>query len=122
MEVVLITSMLKIILVVCSSWDYVHQLTLQRNMRAYVHGDHETGTFSDLLLQIGDGRITVNDYGFIDIPHGWGNIVKDSIELESCVYPDFINNYTNWLCERAILCCVFTCPFFYWLAHSCQRV
>eukprot|EP00919_Chromeraceae_sp_WS-2016_P037990 GHVR01090769.1.p2 GENE.GHVR01090769.1~~GHVR01090769.1.p2 ORF type:complete len:142 (-),score=13.19 GHVR01090769.1:486-911(-) len=80
-------------------WDHVNQLPLRINMRAYVHGDREAATFSDLLLQIGDGTIASDDSGIIKIPQGCGKIVNNSTELESLVYPDFANNYTNmnWL-------------------------
>ena len=92
-------------------WHVVQKLSLTTNQRVRLHGDIDAGTFSNLLLRIGNGEEHVDERGQISITPNCGTIVETPAELFSKVFPDLRihynnpdhNNWINWLCERAIL-------------------
>ena len=49
-------------------WDYMQSLHLRTNMRVALYNDLDSGSFSQLLLKIGDGELRNTD-GLILIPH-----------------------------------------------------
>jgi hypothetical protein len=87
-------------------WIHVHRLRLKTNMRVHLQGDVAASQFAEQLLNIGDGKITVDPIsGLITIPSNFCNIV-DSIEtLKIKVFPNIRQCFNDhkWLCERAIL-------------------
>ena len=85
-------------------WPKVRTLRLTTNMRVHLFGDRESGSYSQLLLQIGNGTIATdpND-GLIIVP--CGTVIQTSTELVQAVFPQLHEQYKNtaWLAERAIL-------------------
>jgi hypothetical protein len=86
-------------------WRHTRTLTLTQNMRVSLGADSDVSNFSDLLLQIGDGRFPQNLNGEVRLTDELCNVVQSADELINSVYPDILNNYKNlsWLTERAIL-------------------
>ncbi|KAF0775486.1 hypothetical protein AaE_000814, partial [Aphanomyces astaci] len=78
-------------------------------MRAMITGDPSVQEFSDVLLQVGNGQISRDDEGFIEIPQSLTNKVDTRAQLLESVYPGLEEKsrlgreYHEWLCERAIL-------------------
>lgn len=86
-------------------WPNICKLYLKKNMRVHLRNDLSTGTFSELLLNIGDGNYPEAD-GKVTIPSGLGTVVSTVEQLTSTIYPDIANikeKSCDWLCERAIL-------------------
>ena len=87
-------------------WSSTETLKLRKNTRVYRLGDQSAESFSNLLLDIGNGNIEIDPTdGMIDVPDGCGTIVNTEDMLIESVYPEFSQNYTNmeWLFERGIL-------------------
>ena len=78
-------------------------------MRAFLTGNINARDFSEKLLQIRNGTITLcNNDGFIKLVNEieLAHEVKIHDKLIMIVFPDLEENYNdqNWLCERAISC------------------
>ena len=87
-----------------SLWPKVRTLRLTTNMRVHLYGDRESGSYAQLLLQIGNGRIhTDPEDGLINVP--CGTVVQSCDELIQAFFPQLHERYkdTTWLDERAIL-------------------
>ena len=86
-------------------WQSVKVLRLNINMRAYLNGDYDSGTFASKLLDVGDGNLAKNINDEISITDELAGCVSSEYELVSSVYNDFEANYksVDWLQRRAIL-------------------
>lgn len=81
-------------------------MNLTQNLRALLANYMDAALFDAQLLQIGDGRVPVDEQsGEIMLPDELGTIVTTPEELCDVIYPNIAENVTNndWLCERAIL-------------------
>lgn len=86
-------------------WSKVKKLTLSINMRVQLKKDNKAKEFSDVLLQIGDGKIREFE-GKINIPKELCNVVDSAESLIKKIYPEIKNVATkhySWFQERAIL-------------------
>lgn len=89
-----------------SLWHIVHKLSLTQNMRVQLQDDPSALLFANRLLDIGNGKIAVdNTPGLITLPAHLCVINDSKEDLISSVYPNIACNYTNhqWLGDRAIL-------------------
>ena len=87
-----------------SIWPKVRTMRLTTNMRVHLYGDRESGSYAQLLLEIGNGTIpTGPEDGLINVP--CGTVVQSPNELIQAVFPQLHERYkdTAWLGERAIL-------------------
>lgn len=87
-------------------WRHVQKLTLSINMRVQLQNDSSARVFSEQLLEIGDGRMPVdNTNGLITLPNNFCTISQSKEELINSVFPNIVLNYKNhdWLRERAVL-------------------
>ncbi len=85
-------------------WTSVQRYSLKTNMRVHLCGDHEAGIFSQQLLEVGNGTLTVDALDSqVKLP--FGHNMCDVNELMTKVFPNLHLNYKNhnWLSERAIL-------------------
>ena len=82
-------------------WQHVEVLTLSTNMRVHLHGDEMAGDFSRVLLDTGNGALPVDDHRLIPMRPDWATAVNNIEELNSKIFPNLSQNYTNfrWLCE-----------------------
>ena len=74
-------------------------------MRVQLQLDLRTEEFSNLLLDIGDGKL-LEEKGRINIPGNLCNVVGDLMSLSDRMYPNIYQareDCTSWLRERAIL-------------------
>ena len=74
-------------------------------MRVHLKGDLKAGEFSDLILQIGEGRLS-EEIGKIVIPENLCSVVEDISTLADMIYhglQDTEMKSSCWLRERAIL-------------------
>ncbi|XP_067936678.1 uncharacterized protein [Watersipora subatra] len=85
-------------------WHCVEVCKLTTNMRVHLGGDEALGEFSTQLLNIGEGKLPVNN-GLISLPDNCGFIVDTEDNLLQKVYPNIHENYLQhqWLKERVIL-------------------
>ncbi|XP_067945068.1 uncharacterized protein [Watersipora subatra] len=85
-------------------WHCVEVCKLTTNMRVHVGGDDALGKFSAQILNIGEGKLPVNN-GLISLPDNCGFIVDTKENLLHKVYPNIHENYLQhqWLKERVIL-------------------
>jgi hypothetical protein len=63
------------------------------------------GRFSKQLLDIGDGKFTTDETGFIQLPTDFCTIIDSQDALIDQIFPNLHRQYKNheWLAERAIL-------------------
>ncbi|XP_073821564.1 uncharacterized protein [Musca autumnalis] len=87
-------------------WKHVKKLKLTVNMRVELLNDQNGEVFSKMLLDIGDGKISVDiSTGCIQFPVGFCQFTESKSELIRKIFPNIAHNYKNhdWLSERAIL-------------------
>jgi hypothetical protein len=79
--------------------------TLKVNMRVQMLRDPSGETFSKQLLDIGDGKVAVDETGCIKLPTDFCTIIESQDALIDQIFPDVHTQYINheWLAERAIL-------------------
>ena len=65
----------------------------------------EEANFSEILLQLGEGKLPIVGEHTVNFPPHLGQIVCDIEELKNTVFPDLTRRYTDtdWLSQRAIL-------------------
>ncbi|XP_044576914.1 ATP-dependent DNA helicase pif1-like [Cotesia glomerata] len=78
---------------------------LKVNMRVQMLQDPSAETFLKQLLDIGDGKVTIAETGFIKLANNFCTIIDSQDALIEQIYPDVHTQYINheWLAERAIL-------------------
>lgn len=75
-------------------------------MRVQLQNDVSAEIFAKQLLDIGNGKITVNSVtGLITLPVDFCMLEQSKEQLIAGVYPNIVRNYKNhqWLSDRAIL-------------------
>ena len=88
-------------------WQSITNLHLTTNMRVYMWGDEQAGTFAEYLLSIGDGSYPNADHELPDaiaLPD-FINCTQSFGEMKLKVYPNLSEHAqdSKWLSERAIL-------------------
>uniref|UniRef100_A0A8C4NFJ6 ATP-dependent DNA helicase n=1 Tax=Eptatretus burgeri TaxID=7764 RepID=A0A8C4NFJ6_EPTBU len=87
-------------------WTHVKIMKLTTNMRAHLSNDTAAADFAHLLLDIGEGRLTLAaEPDTINIPPTLGKWVVRLEKLKVEVYQNLAANYNRpeWLAERAIV-------------------
>lgn len=87
-------------------WRNVSTLRLNTNIRVQLQNDPLALSFSEQLLNIGNGTIPLHgDTQCIKLPDNFCNMVNTKDALIESIFPDLQANYINhaWLRERAIL-------------------
>lgn len=86
-------------------WRNVEKVQLKVNMRVQMLQDPSAETFSKQLLDIGDGKVTIDKTGCVKLPTDFCTIVDSQDTLINKIFPDVHTQYLNheWLAERAIL-------------------
>lgn len=84
-------------------WPKVEKLHLTKNMRAHITGDEEAWDFSEVLEDIGNGKIGKDTNGVFSPPPTV--CVKNLEELMNSIYPNIEENHKDptWLSQRALL-------------------
>jgi len=74
-------------------------------MRVQILQDPSAETFSKQLLDIGDGKITIDETRRVKLPTDFYTIINSQDALIKQIFPGVHIQYTNhkWLAERAIL-------------------
>ncbi|GBP17299.1 hypothetical protein EVAR_90159_1 [Eumeta japonica] len=75
------------------------------NMRVQMLQDPSAETFSKQLLDIGDGKVAIDETGYVKLPTDFCTIADSQDTLIEQIFPDVHTQYINheWLAERAIL-------------------
>ncbi|XP_044596944.1 uncharacterized protein LOC123273568, partial [Cotesia glomerata] len=83
-------------------WRNVEKLQLKINMRVQMLQDPSAETFSKQFLDIGDGKVAIDETGYVKLSTDFCTIADTLIEQ---IFPDVHTQYINheWLAERAIL-------------------
>lgn len=87
-------------------WRNVTTLRLNKNIRVQLQNDPLAISFSEQLLNIGNGTIPLHgDTQYIKLPENFCNMVNTKDALIESIFPHLQANYINhaWLRERAIL-------------------
>ncbi|XP_044597583.1 uncharacterized protein LOC123274158 [Cotesia glomerata] len=87
-----------------STWRSIEIVQLKVNMRVQVLQDPSAETFSKQLLDIGDGKVTIAETGYIKLANDFCTIIDLQDALIEQIFPDVHTNNINleWLSERAI--------------------
>lgn len=85
-------------------WRHVQKLTLKKNMRVHLQNDASAKDFAQQLLNIGDGKMPVDNTNYMSIPSDFCTVCTTE-ELIDNVFPNLNVQFKNekWLSERAIL-------------------
>ena len=85
-------------------WRHVTKFTLSTNMKVHLFGDRHAGVFSSRLLLLGNGKVTPDSDGLIEMKR-IGTVVNSEEELLRSVFPDLAQKFRDqqWLCDRAVL-------------------
>ena len=89
-----------------SLWTHVQTLTLSTNMRVQLQNDASAERFTKQLLDIGNGRIPINETTkLITFPPDFCHLKESKRDMIRDVFPTIARNHKNhqWLSERAIL-------------------
>lgn len=86
-------------------WRHVQRLTLTINMRVQLQNDRSAAAFSKQLLDIGEGKIPIDDTGLITLQNNFCTLLQSKEELIESVFPNIVQHYqrNDYLSERAIL-------------------
>ncbi|GFV55238.1 ATP-dependent DNA helicase [Trichonephila clavipes] len=87
-------------------WRHLQKLTLKTHMRVQLKRDASAGNFAKQLMDIGNGRIEIDESTqCITLPANVCKITESIDELVQNVFPNIAQNYKNhqWLSTRAIL-------------------
>ena len=86
-------------------WRGVQKLHLSENIRARLSKDDASKAFAKNLLKLGESRLTKNKNIIVDLNDLRANLLANTAELLTSVFPKIQNNYktSTWLSERAIL-------------------
>ncbi|XP_044597828.1 uncharacterized protein LOC123274310, partial [Cotesia glomerata] len=86
-------------------WRNVEIVQLKVNMRVQMLQDPSAETFSKQLLDIGDGKVTIAETGYIKLANDFCTIIDSQDALIEPIFLDVYTNYINleWLAERAML-------------------
>lgn len=85
-------------------WKNVQVLTLSQNMRVQLQNE-DGRMFASQLLDIGNGKIAINERGCICFPGNFCQYADSKADLTHKVFPNIKEKYKDhaWLSERAIL-------------------
>ncbi|RUS72804.1 hypothetical protein EGW08_019441 [Elysia chlorotica] len=86
-------------------WQELTVLRLTTNMRVHMHNEQDAASFSNLLLNVVDGRAKiVSESDNISVPE-LGHVSSSLNDLITKVFSDFTENIqdSDWLSQRAIL-------------------
>ncbi|XP_050053940.1 uncharacterized protein LOC126549283 [Aphis gossypii] len=74
-------------------------------MRVKIIQDPSAETFSKQLLDIGDGKVTIDETGCVKLPTDFCTIINSKDALIEQIFPDVHIQYINheWLAEKEIL-------------------
>lgn len=87
-------------------WRHVQKLALTTNVRIQLQNDSSAAEFSRHLLDIGNGKLSMDvNSGMITLPNNFCELTESKEEFIRNVFPNIAQNYKNhdWLSERAIL-------------------
>ncbi|VVC35150.1 DNA helicase Pif1-like, partial [Cinara cedri] len=86
-------------------WRNVEKVQLKVNMRVQMLQHPSAETFSKQLLDIGDGKVAIDETGYVKLPTDFCTIADSQDTLIEQIFPDVHTQYINheWLAERAIL-------------------
>ncbi|XP_017493237.1 PREDICTED: uncharacterized protein LOC108381326 [Rhagoletis zephyria] len=74
-------------------------------MRVQLQNDRSAAAFSKQLLDIGEGKIPIDDTGLITLQNNFCTLLQSKEELIESVFPNIVQHYqrNDYLSERAIL-------------------
>lgn len=83
----------------CSKADSYHQHA------SPIANDRSAAAFSKQLLDIGEGKIPIDDTGLITLQNNFCTLLQSKEELIESVFPNIVQHYqrNDYLSERAIL-------------------
>lgn len=87
-------------------WRHMQKLQLRTNMRVQLQNDISAARFAKQLLEMGDGKMSIDAMAnCITLQPDFCKLTQSIEELIDCVFPHLQRNYMNhrWLCVRAIL-------------------
>ena len=86
-------------------WDHVQSFKLTVNMRARLNNNANAATFSQTLVDIGNGTMPQDNDGKIVLDNSICSLVNSPDQLITKIYPYLNRNFKkmDWLSERCIL-------------------